>query len=69
MTRLLAGGLLALLAIGCGGLDGDLKHRFHLRSLICADGLPLRLLQDPRCDDGLCGYTCAPDRWRADFVR
>jgi hypothetical protein len=69
MTRLLAGALLALAASACGGLNGDLTKRLRLRSLICADGLPLRLLQDPRCTDGLCGYTCAPDRWRADFVR
>jgi hypothetical protein len=68
MTRLLAGLLLALLTAGCA-LDADLKSRFHLRSLICTDGLPVRLLLDARCVDGICGYTCAPDRWRADFTQ
>jgi hypothetical protein len=66
MTRLLAGGLLALLASGCG-LGGELRHHLHLRSLMCSDGLPVRLLQDPRCADGICGYTCAPDRWGVGF--
>jgi hypothetical protein len=58
--------LLAMLASGCG-LESDLKHRLHLRSLVCADGWPVKLLQDSRCPDGICGYTCAPGRW-ADVV-
>jgi len=31
----------------------------------CPDGWPVKLLQDPTCRYGICGYTCAPDRWRA----
>jgi hypothetical protein len=31
----------------------------------CLDGWPIRILQDPQCPRGVCGYTCAPDRWRA----
>lgn len=30
---------------------------------ICFDGLPLKILQDAKCPDGICGYTCAPNRW------
>ena len=30
----------------------------------CPDGWPLKILQDPGCAQGVCGYTCAPDRWR-----
>jgi hypothetical protein len=30
----------------------------------CSDGLPVKILIDPRCPpDGICGYTCDPDRW------
>jgi len=33
---------------------------------ICADGLPVKLLIDQACPpDGVCGYTCAPNRWEA----
>jgi hypothetical protein len=31
----------------------------------CADGLPIRIIQDPACGpDAVCGYTCAPNRWK-----
>jgi hypothetical protein len=30
----------------------------------CLDGWPIRILQSPQCPRGICGYTCAPDRWR-----
>ena len=31
----------------------------------CADGLPVRILQDPACaPDGICGYSCVPNRWK-----
>ena len=30
----------------------------------CADGAPPRILQHPDCRRGICGYTCAPDRWK-----
>jgi hypothetical protein len=29
----------------------------------CADGRPVKILQHPDCTGGICGYTCAPDRW------
>lgn len=36
-----------------------------VRRVKCADGLPVRLLLDEACPpDGVCGYTCAPGRWR-----
>jgi hypothetical protein len=66
MTRLLAGALLPLVTVGCS-LAGDVRHELHLRSLLCTDGLPVRLLIDPRCPDGICGYTCAPNRWEPGF--
>jgi len=31
---------------------------------VCLDGLPVRVLVDARCTDGVCGYTCAPARWQ-----
>ena len=31
----------------------------------CADGLPEKLLLDVSCPpDGVCGYSCLPDRWK-----
>jgi hypothetical protein len=30
----------------------------------CADGWPIKVLIDQACTGGICGYTCAPDRWR-----
>lgn len=35
----------------------------------CADGWPVKILQDPNCARGICGYTCAPDRWREGPTR
>ena len=31
---------------------------------VCVDGLPVRVIQDVRCLDGICGYTCEPGRWQ-----
>jgi hypothetical protein len=61
---------LALTASGCGGelrrLARDVEHlRRIMRTLDCGDGAPVRLLTDPRCPDGICGISCAPDRWWA----
>ena len=36
------------------------------RPLRCLDGQPVKVLQDPGCLRGVCGYTCAPDRWQVD---
>jgi hypothetical protein len=36
---------------------------------ICADGWPLKILQDPHCPNGICGYTCEPDRWREQIAQ
>lgn len=33
----------------------------------CPDGLPVRLLLGVTCPRGVCGYTCAPDRWRLEL--
>jgi len=30
----------------------------------CADGAPPLILTDPKCPpNGICGYSCLPDRW------
>lgn len=32
----------------------------------CGDGMPIKVLVDPTCPpDGVCGYSCMPDRWKA----
>ena len=62
-VRAVLAGLLLLLAGGC-----SVAHRVDVvpgapRRGVCLDGYPVRLLLDVRCQDGICGYTCAPDRW------
>lgn len=34
-----------------------------IRSGVCADGAPIKLLLGAGCRFGICGYTCGPDRW------
>ena len=30
----------------------------------CGDGMPAKILTHPKCPpNGICGYTCHPDRW------
>ena len=53
----LLGALCLLLLPGCVFLGGS-------KSWVCADGAPLKVLTDPACVRGVCGYTCAPDRWK-----
>ena len=61
-------GLLAwlLLAPAC-----SVAHRVEVfptgapKRWVCLDGLPVKVLQDVRCLEGVCGYTCAPGRWTA----
>ncbi len=58
--------LVALAAPACGGA---VTHRVEVypagapKRWLCGDGLPVRVLQDVRCVDGVCGFTCAPERW------
>jgi hypothetical protein len=37
-----------------------------VRTTQCQDGAPARVLVDPHCVDGICGITCAPDRWHPE---
>jgi len=30
---------------------------------VCADGGPIKVLQDPGCEHGYCGWSCEPNRW------
>jgi hypothetical protein len=65
-----------LILLGLAATTGSAclsAHRFDasldsVRALVrhvdCHDGAPARILVDPRCVDGICGVTCAPDRWR-----
>jgi hypothetical protein len=43
---------------------GCVLHLHMVPSYRCQDGLPIRVLVDVACRDGICGYTCAPDRWK-----
>ena len=67
---------LALLLVAAGAsCSGSVTHRVEVfpegapKRWVCLDGLPVRVLQDVRCLDGVCGYTCAPDRWRGESCR
>jgi hypothetical protein len=55
--RVSAAILLGLLLASCS------PARLPVRR-ICQDGWPIKILQHPECPRGICGYTCAPDRWR-----
>lgn len=58
MRLVLLGALVALSACTSIRLLNLKEHR-------CADGLPVLILQHPGCgDDGICGYSCEPDRWK-----
>jgi hypothetical protein len=66
--RLLLLGLVATTGSACLSahrFDASLDSvRALVRHVDCHDGAPARILVDPRCVDGICGVTCAPDRWR-----
>jgi hypothetical protein len=52
--------LLVLLVLGSGCA---LRSRVHVFPR-CPDGLPPEVLIDERCPpDGICGYSCLPERW------
>lgn len=55
-TRTLVLVVVLLLGPGCVSLGS--------RSWVCADGAPAKILTDPSCTRGVCGYTCHPDRWK-----
>jgi hypothetical protein len=54
--------LMALAASGCLSLEAKFLAPPH--PMLCRDGRPLRILQHPECTNGICGYTCQPDRWK-----
>jgi hypothetical protein len=61
--------LLAFFSCGCAshlrnigaGID---EIRAIVEKLDCHDGAPARFIVDPHCQDGICGVTCAPNRWK-----
>ncbi len=60
---------LALVLLVVGSASCAVTHRVEVfphgapKRWTCLDGLPVRVLQDARCLDGICGFTCAPERW------
>lgn len=58
MTRAAAVVVLALVSSACG------VHVHLVPARVCQDGLPSRVLVDVACRDGICGITCAPNRWK-----
>jgi hypothetical protein len=69
MTRVLMAVLVVSTAVSCAGhlraigigLD---QVRELVQQIDCRDGAPARILIDVHCLDGICGVTCAPDRWK-----
>jgi hypothetical protein len=62
-------GFLALLAAAaaassCLTSGGAVTLHLAPTNLICPDRIPAKLFIDPRCPNGVCGYTCEPGRWR-----
>lgn len=57
MTARIRLGLVLVVAVGTGSCALPLRRT-------CLDGWPIKILQAPECPRGICGYTCAPDRWR-----
>jgi hypothetical protein len=60
--------LSAAASCGCSSLHNFGAALEQVRGIVrkfdCRDGAPAKILIDPRCTDGICGVTCAPDRWR-----
>lgn len=56
------------LVLAASGSGCSVMHRVDVRPPgapeRCSDGFPARVLVGAWCTDGVCGYTCAPDRWR-----
>ena len=64
--------MLALIASALASCAGHLRTvgigleqvRDMVQKVDCRDGAPARILIDVHCQDGICGVTCAPDRWK-----
>jgi hypothetical protein len=68
LARLLLAAGLTAACIGCVSarrFDAGLDYvRDLVRRMDCQDGAPARVLIDAHCPQGICGVTCAPERWR-----
>jgi hypothetical protein len=65
MPRFLLVVLLVLLFVGCTTLRGRALRCTAVPR--CVDGLPPRALVHVTClPDGICGYSCVPDRWKVE---
>ena len=51
--------IVALFPLGCAVTVTPATKTPHQ----CPDGLPPKLLLDPGCPSGICGFTCQPGRW------
>lgn len=64
LARALLVAPLLLIADGCLGAHQTVQYYLRVpSSMVCPDGAPVKVFQDPRCDHGICGFTCAPTRW------
>jgi|SoiMethySBSTD1v2_1073268.scaffolds.fasta_scaffold323563_4 hypothetical protein len=75
MRLLLVSALLAPLVTGCGPAMSMATTHAVPRAIalgqlpregLCQDGLPVRILAGPTCVNGICGYSCLPDRWHGE---
>jgi hypothetical protein len=74
-VRLALLALAAVAACGCrtGGIYDELQVEAGIRALHpppnmnCKDGRPVRLLVGSACNMGICGWTCADDRWAPEL--
>lgn len=57
-------GLLVAAGLAAGGCHPSLARALTPPPRVCADGGPIKVLQDPGCDRGYCGWSCEPTRWR-----
>jgi len=42
------------------------RIRAMVQAVDCRDGAPARILIDAHCVDGVCGVSCAPNRWQSE---
>jgi hypothetical protein len=55
---------LLVVALAAGGCHPSLARALTPPPKVCADGGPIKVLQDPGCEHGYCGWSCEPTRWR-----
>jgi hypothetical protein len=62
--------VVACLTSGCGVRSALLARALQApRTMRCPDGLPVRVLVSQTCPEGICGWTCASDRWQVGQMK